>query len=78
MSAVETADLRPGQRISRIIKGGWQLAGDSDVRLDHVYGALPEKVDELLRSFVRERLGVEVPESVQRGPSVEIGHASLR
>ncbi|HRJ68842.1 MAG TPA: aldo/keto reductase [Beijerinckiaceae bacterium] len=25
---VETADLRPGHRISRIIKGGWQLAGD--------------------------------------------------
>jgi aryl-alcohol dehydrogenase-like predicted oxidoreductase len=25
---VETADLRPGHRISRVIKGGWQLAGD--------------------------------------------------
>jgi aryl-alcohol dehydrogenase-like predicted oxidoreductase len=25
---VETTDLRPGHRISRIIKGGWQLAGD--------------------------------------------------
>jgi aryl-alcohol dehydrogenase-like predicted oxidoreductase len=25
---VETADLRPGHRISRILKGGWQLAGD--------------------------------------------------
>jgi aryl-alcohol dehydrogenase-like predicted oxidoreductase len=25
---VETAELRPGHRISRIIKGGWQLAGD--------------------------------------------------
>ncbi|GGH31342.1 Predicted oxidoreductase [Cribrihabitans marinus] len=28
MSRVETADLRPGHRISRVIKGGWQLAGD--------------------------------------------------
>ncbi|MEP3279434.1 MAG: aldo/keto reductase [Stappiaceae bacterium] len=26
--SVETVDLRPGHRISRIIKGGWQLAGD--------------------------------------------------
>lgn len=25
---VETRDLRPGHRISRVIKGGWQLAGD--------------------------------------------------
>ena len=25
---VETADLRPNHRISRVIKGGWQLAGD--------------------------------------------------
>ncbi len=28
MTVVETADLRPGHRISRVIKGGWQLAGD--------------------------------------------------
>ncbi len=28
MSGVETTDLRPGHRISRVIKGGWQLAGD--------------------------------------------------
>lgn len=28
MSAVETAELRPEYSISRIIKGGWQLAGD--------------------------------------------------
>jgi aryl-alcohol dehydrogenase-like predicted oxidoreductase len=27
-AAVETAELRPGHRISRIVKGGWQLAGD--------------------------------------------------
>lgn len=26
--SVETADLRPGTPISRVIKGGWQLAGD--------------------------------------------------
>jgi aryl-alcohol dehydrogenase-like predicted oxidoreductase len=25
---VETTELRPGHKISRIIKGGWQLAGD--------------------------------------------------
>lgn len=25
---VETVDLRPGHRISRVIRGGWQLAGD--------------------------------------------------
>ena len=25
---VETTDLRPGHRISRVIRGGWQLAGD--------------------------------------------------
>ena len=28
MSVVETTDLRPGHSISRVIKGGWQLAGD--------------------------------------------------
>ncbi|MBF9028849.1 aldo/keto reductase [Rhodobacterales bacterium HKCCE3408] len=28
MSRVETARLRPGHEISRVIKGGWQLAGD--------------------------------------------------
>ncbi len=28
MNRVETAELRPGYRISRVIKGGWQLAGD--------------------------------------------------
>jgi aryl-alcohol dehydrogenase-like predicted oxidoreductase len=28
MTAVPTVDLRPDYRISRIIKGGWQLAGD--------------------------------------------------
>lgn len=28
MSVVEQAELRPGYRISRVIKGGWQLAGD--------------------------------------------------
>ena len=28
MTTPETADLRPGHRISRVIKGGWQLAGD--------------------------------------------------
>lgn len=28
MSDVETARLRPGHEISRVIKGGWQLAGD--------------------------------------------------
>lgn len=27
MSGMETIDLRPGYRISRIIRGGWQLAG---------------------------------------------------
>ena len=28
MTQVETTDLRPGHSISRVIKGGWQLAGD--------------------------------------------------
>ncbi|SPH17538.1 General stress protein 69 [Defluviimonas aquaemixtae] len=28
MTAIETAELRPGHEISRVIKGGWQLAGD--------------------------------------------------
>ncbi|MEX0285962.1 MAG: aldo/keto reductase [Paracoccaceae bacterium] len=28
MSTPETIDLRPGHTISRVIKGGWQLAGD--------------------------------------------------
>lgn len=28
MTLVETSDLRPGHKISRVIKGGWQLAGD--------------------------------------------------
>lgn len=28
MTRPETTDLRPGHRISRVIRGGWQLAGD--------------------------------------------------
>lgn len=28
MTVVETIDLRPGHRMSRVIRGGWQLAGD--------------------------------------------------
>lgn len=28
MTTPQTVDLRPGHRISRVIKGGWQLAGD--------------------------------------------------
>ena len=28
MSTPETVELRPGHRISRVIRGGWQLAGD--------------------------------------------------
>lgn len=28
MTQVETFDLRPGHKISRVVKGGWQLAGD--------------------------------------------------
>jgi aryl-alcohol dehydrogenase-like predicted oxidoreductase len=28
MTSVETVELRPGHKVSRVIKGGWQLAGD--------------------------------------------------
>lgn len=28
MSTIETTELRPGHRITRVIRGGWQLAGD--------------------------------------------------
>ena len=31
MTSVETIELRPGHKVSRVIKGGWQLAGDHGV-----------------------------------------------
>ena len=45
MSAIETAELRPGYAISRVIRGGWQLAGG--------HGAVDRAtaVDDLVAAF---------------------------
>jgi hypothetical protein len=43
---------------------GWRLPGRSHVRLDHVFGADRAKVDEYLRWFSRERLGIHVDVTV--------------
>jgi len=49
---VETTDLRPGHRISRIIKGGWQLAGDhGEVRRDAAIRDMEAFVDAGITTF---------------------------
>ncbi len=52
MKAVETADLRPGHRISRVIKGGWQLAGDhGEVRAAEAIADMEAFVDAGITTF---------------------------
>lgn len=49
---VETADLRPGHRISRVIKGGWQLAGDhGEVRPDQAIADMEAFLDAGITTF---------------------------
>lgn len=49
---VETADLRPGHRISRVIKGGWQLAGDhGEVRRDQAIADMEAFLDAGITTF---------------------------
>ncbi|MEM6384374.1 MAG: aldo/keto reductase [Pseudomonadota bacterium] len=50
--SVETADLRPGHTISRIIKGGWQLAGDhGEVRPDEAVADMEAFLDAGITTF---------------------------
>src|SRR5688572_24256985 len=49
---VETADLRPGHRISRVIKGGWQLAGDhGEVRPEQAIADMEAFLDAGITTF---------------------------
>lgn len=49
---VETADLRPGHRISRVIKGGWQLAGDhGEVRREDAIADMEAFLDAGITTF---------------------------
>lgn len=49
---LETADLRPGHRISRIIKGGWQLAGDhGEVRPEQAIADMEAFLDAGITTF---------------------------
>lgn len=50
--SIETADLRPGHRISRIIKGGWQLAGDhGEVRREQAIADMESFLDAGITTF---------------------------
>jgi aryl-alcohol dehydrogenase-like predicted oxidoreductase len=50
--SVETADLRPGHRISRIVKGGWQLAGDhGEVRPEQAIADMEAFLDAGITTF---------------------------
>jgi aryl-alcohol dehydrogenase-like predicted oxidoreductase len=52
MMKVETTDLRPGHRISRILKGGWQLAGDhGEVRRDAAIADMEAFLDAGITTF---------------------------
>jgi aryl-alcohol dehydrogenase-like predicted oxidoreductase len=49
---VENADLRPGHRISRVIKGGWQLAGDhGEVRREDAIADMEAFLDAGITTF---------------------------
>lgn len=50
--SVETIDLRPGHRISRVLKGGWQLAGDhGEVRPDQAIADMEAFLDAGITTF---------------------------
>lgn len=50
--SIETTDLRPGHRISRIIKGGWQLAGDhGEVQRDKAIADMEAFLDAGITTF---------------------------
>lgn len=50
--SIESADLRPGHRISRVIKGGWQLAGDhGEVRREQAIADMEAFLDAGITTF---------------------------
>jgi aryl-alcohol dehydrogenase-like predicted oxidoreductase len=50
--SVETAELRPGHAISRVIKGGWQLAGDhGEVQPDQAIADMEAFLDAGITTF---------------------------
>ena len=49
---VETTELRPGHRISRVLKGGWQLAGDhGEVRREDAIADMEAFLDAGITTF---------------------------
>jgi aryl-alcohol dehydrogenase-like predicted oxidoreductase len=49
---VETCELRPGHRISRVLKGGWQLAGDhGEVRPEQAIADMEAFLDAGITTF---------------------------
>jgi aryl-alcohol dehydrogenase-like predicted oxidoreductase len=50
--SVETTELRPGHRISRVLKGGWQLAGDhGEVRREDAIADMEAFLDAGITTF---------------------------
>lgn len=64
---VETAALRPGHRISRVIKGGWQLAGDhGEVTADRAIADMEAFLDAGITTFDCADIYVGVEEMIGR------------
>ncbi|SMX36831.1 aldo/keto reductase [Maliponia aquimaris] len=78
--SVESATLRPGHRVSRVIKGGWQLAGDhGEVLRSEAVRDMEAFVDAGITTFdcadiytgVEEMIGEFIADlRARRGPSV--------
>lgn len=76
------------QAAERIINGlherdlefvlGWQLPQDETYRLDYTLGAVREKVDDQLRWFLSDALGVDIPHPVEAGNRTELDHGRVR
>ncbi len=65
MTTVETADLRPGHRVSRVIRGGWQLAGDhGEVRREQAIRDMEAFLDAGITTFDCADIYVGVEEMI--------------
>lgn len=80
MTAVETFNLAKGHRISRVIKGGWQLAGDhGPVDAARAIAAMDAFVEAGITAFdcadiytgVEEMIGAFLADRVRRGRPIE-------
>ena len=75
MTVVETTGLRPGYGISRVIKGGWQLAGDhGEVHRD----AATRDGSARGRRTATPRAGRRVTLALRRGSPLPSRHAPHR